>query len=128
MRFVVLLFGLFAAVVTAAFGDMFFAVNEVQKGLEAHDFHAFDIFFSSMGSNGGVTGLFLLIGAGFCLLGSILSMFRCGWQGSLLMIVSTVGPAVLNPMTLICMGPQIFTALISCFIRPLPLMPVSQED
>jgi hypothetical protein len=128
MRFVVLLFGLLATLVTAAFGTMYLFSIPAQQWLHDNDIHLLDIFFSAVDRNRSLAGLFLCIAAGFCLLGSFLAFFRCGWQGGVLMIVTVVGPAILSPMTLIATAPQLFTALLACFVRPLPIVPVPQQD
>lgn len=128
MRFVVLLFGFLATLVTATFGTLYFMGKPAQDWLKDNDITALNIFFSTLDRNLPLTGLFLLIAAGFCLLGTLLAFFRCGWQGAMLMIVTMVGPAILSPMTLIVTGPQLFAALLACFVRPLPIIPVPQED
>jgi hypothetical protein len=128
MRFVVLLFGLIATLVTAALGTAFFMDSTALTWLHDQKIDQLDILFNSVDPNLARTGLFLFIAAGYCFLGTLLAFFRCGWQGGLLMIVTVVGPAVLNPITLLGTGPQIFTAILSCFVRPLPIVPVPQED
>ena len=128
MRFVVLLFGLLATVVTAGMGYTFLKLGDILAELHKNNIDQLDFIFRSADADPARTGLFLLIGAGFCLFGTILGFCRCGWQGGLLMFVTAVGPAVVNPMTLVGTAPQIFAALLSCLVRPLPLVPVSQED
>ena len=130
MRFVVLFFGFIATLVTAAVGAMFFVgFATAQKWLDEHRINVFNLLLNSQDEDFSRTGIFLLIGAVYCLVGTLFAFFRCGWQGGLLMMVSAAGPAVLNPITLLATGPQIFTAILSCFVRPLPVMvPVTSED
>jgi hypothetical protein len=128
MRFVVLLLGFLATLVTAALGALFFFGPAAQKWLDEQKISSFNLFFASVDRDPALTGMFLFVAAGFCLLGTLLGFFRYGWQGGLLMIVSVVGPAVLNPITLLGTAPQVFTAILSCFVRPLPIIAVPQED
>jgi hypothetical protein len=128
MRFVVLLFGFLATIVTATLGTMYSFQRPAQDWLNNNGITALNIFFSTAERSLPLTGLFLLIAAGFCFVGTLLAFFRCGWQGGVLMIVSVVGPALLSPMTLLATGPQLFAALLACFVRPVPIVPVPQED
>jgi uncharacterized membrane protein len=128
MRFVVLFFGLLATFVTATLGTLYFFERAAHDWLHDNKITELDIFFSTTEKSLPLAGLFLLIAAGFCFLGTLLAFFRCGWQGGVLMIVSVVGPALLAPMTLLATGPQLFAALLACFVRPLPIVSVPQED
>jgi hypothetical protein len=132
MRFVVLLFGFFAAVLTALAGVFLCMFNQAMIWVNEQDWLkglleiANPNTLLSLDSNPGVTALFLWIAAGFGLLGTILGFRRCGWQGALLMLVPVAGPALMNPWTLVFTGFQLFVAFLSFFVRPLPIVP--QED
>lgn len=128
MRFVVLLFGFLATLVTATLGTMYFFETPARQWLLDNHIDQLNLFFNTTDTNMALTGLFLYIAAGFCLLGSFLAFCRCGWQGGVLMIVSVVGPAILSPLTLLATCPQLFAALLACFVRPQRIVPVPQED
>ncbi len=65
-------------------------------------------------------GLFLLAGTLLGFLGSLMSLFRYGPQGGILMIVGISGPAILNPATLFGTGLLGLTGLLSFFVRQRP--------
>lgn len=128
MRFVVLLFGFIGCMLTAAAGCVFILFKMALDWLNENDFKEVAAALSSADDNPGLSGLFLLIGAGLGLIGTLLGFFRCGWQGSLLLLIPTIGPAVLNPMLLVPTSLQAFTALISLFVRPLPITPLQVDE
>lgn len=122
MRFVVLLFGFAGCLLTTFIGCIFFALDQGLKFLHDNGINTFDPLFAA-DSNPQRTGIFLLIGAGLGLIGTLLGFFRCGWQGALLLAVPIAGPAILNPLTLAGTSLQGFTALVSLFVRPSPITP-----
>lgn len=125
MRFVVLLFGFAGCFMSAGLGVCYFLfdwfigfANEWGvKGLEEW-----------MSNDPMRTAIFLLICSGLGLIGTLLGFFRCGWQGSLLLAIPLIGPAVFSPISLVGTGLQGFTGLISLFVRPLPITPPEEID
>src|SRR5687767_8380676 len=99
MRFVVLFFGFAACLLTACIGVFFIAPDEPSKLLQENGIRWHEFLIDDVGSNPGRIGIFLLIAAGYGLIGTLLGFFRCGWQGSLLHAVPIVGAAVLEPFT-----------------------------
>lgn len=125
MRFIVLLFGFVSITLTAFVGVMFltFATfleilkQDLGAGKEIVDF----VEQNPLSTSHGETGLFLIISAGYGFLGVMLSFFRCGWQGALLMLIPVVCAVIMNPISGIFAGPQIFTAFLSFLVFPLPI-------
>jgi hypothetical protein len=132
MRFIVLLFGFMGCVLTAVVGVAYFwapEVREIVRGFKIQELDSVLVFiFDPQDKNSLQTGLFMLIAAVFGLLGTLLAFLRCGWQGSLLMFVPLVGPALISPVTLVGTSLQGFTALISMFVGPLPIETPKDDD
>jgi hypothetical protein len=126
MRFVVLLFGFFGFLLTASLG-IFFLAEMIRTILPENQLEQVDFLFS-LDSNAAVTGVFLLLAAGFGLLGTLLGFLRCGWQGGVLMIVPIACCAFMNPWSLIFSGLQGVTGLLSCFVSPLPIAAPQAEE
>lgn len=136
MRFIVLLFGFLGCLLTAATGGACFFLDLVinwGNSLPADDPSKGAVtqmveMLTNMDKDPARTGFFLFIAAGFGLLGTLFGFCRCGWQGSLLMFVPLIGPAILNPITLAGTSLQAFTALISLFVGPSPITPPDEDD
>ena len=131
MRFVVLLFGFFGTLLMAALGCMFLSTDQVRTRLAENNIHYADFLFdldSNPGPNPGITGAFLLLGAVLGLFGTILGFARCGWQGSVLMLVPVACTALMNPASLAFTGLLAFTALLGFFVFPLPITSPSADE
>src|SRR5437588_755745 len=121
MRFLVFLFGFVGCSLTAVLGVIVLFQAPARAELNAllgENSHHADVLFDNVGKDSLRTGLFLLIGAGLGLFGTLLALCRCGWQGSLLLLVPLIGPAILNPFTLAGTAVQGFSALLSLLVGP----------
>ena len=134
MRFVVLIFGFFGSLLTAALGAAYFSLSDALVLLNEHEINklpGLDQILAplyNLSVSPGVTGLFVLVAAAFGLLGTIFSFLRCGWQGALLMLVPVAGAAVMTPpellkITLVFSGLQIFAGLLSFLVFRKPIAP-----
>jgi hypothetical protein len=120
MRFVVLLFGFFGTLLMAILGCAFLSTEQVRTLLSDNKIDYADFLFD-LDANPAITGAFLLLGAVFGLFGTILGFARCGWQGSVLMLVPIACTALMNPAALVFTGLLAFTALLCFFVFPLPI-------
>ena len=124
MRFVVLLFGFSGFLLTAAGGCLYAfydQVHEELKGLEIKIPE--EVLWSPVLTPEKLpdAGLFLLIAAGYGLLGTFLAFFRRGKQGAMLMLIPILGAGFMNPLSFLFTGLSFLTALASCFVGPLPI-------
>jgi hypothetical protein len=132
MRFVVLLFGLLGVALTAFAGGMFILFDVVLTVLKDNGVGGEVIDFlsaSPIGASHGDTGLFLILAAGYGLLGTILGFMRCGWQGALLMLVPVICTSLMNWYTAVFTGILAFTGLLSFLVLPAPIaVPQVKEE
>jgi hypothetical protein len=133
MRFVVLLFGLLGVALTAFAGGMFVLFDVVLTVLKDNGVGGEVIDFlsaSPIGASHGDTGLFLILAAGYGLLGTILGFMRCGWQGALLMLVPVICTSLMNWYTAIFTGVLAVTGVLSFLVFPAPIAApqVKEED
>lgn len=143
MRFVVLLFGLLGVILTGFVGAMsaFFPkifetflkdanierLAKDQVGVELANF----LYTSPTNLWHGEAGLIFLIAAGLGLLGTLLALGRCGWQGALLMLIPAICAAIANPMFGPFAGVLAFAGLLSFFVFPRPInapAPSARDD
>ena len=123
MRFVVLVLGILGVVATGTLGALFLFTPETRQLLEGYSRdvdNAISFVVNTRDENSPVVGLFLLIGAGLGLLGTLLGFFRCGPQGAALLIVGVIGPAILSPTSLMFVALQPLAGILSIFVRRLP--------
>jgi hypothetical protein len=132
MRLVVLLFGLVGVALTAFAGVMFILFEAVLTVLKDNGVGDKVIDFlsaSPIGASHGDTGLFLILAAGYGLLGTILGFMRCGWQGALLMLVPVICTSLMNWYTAVFTGVLAITGLLSFFVFPAPIAaPQAKEE
>ncbi len=132
MRFVVLLFGILGIALTAFAGFMFLNFSTFLNLLKEYGATNDILDFASMNplsTSHGDTGLFLILAAGYGFLGTLLAFFRCGWQGALLLLFPVLCAVIMNPISGVFAGPQVFTALLAFLVFPLPLnAPKKDED
>ena len=124
MRFVVLLFGLLGVALTAFAGGMFILFDVVLTVLKDNGVGGEVIDFlsaSPIGASHGDTGLFLILAAGYGLLGTIFGFMRCGWQGALLMLVPVICTSLMNWYTAVFTGVLGVTGVLSFFVFPAPI-------
>lgn len=124
MRFVVLLFGLVGVTLTAFAGILFILFDAVLTVLKDNGVGGEVIDFlsaSPLGASHGDTGFFLILAAGYGLLGTILGFMRCGWQGALLMLVPVICTSLMNWYTAVFTGVLALTGLLSFFVFPVPI-------
>ena len=124
MRIVVLLLGLVGVTLTAFAGVIFILFEMVHTFLKDNGVGAKVIDFlsaSPIGVSHGDTGLFLILAAGYGLLGTILGFMRCGWQGALLMLVPVICTSLMNWYTAVFTGVLAFTGLLSFLVFPAPI-------
>ena len=121
MRFVVLVLGLLGVASTGVLGALFLYTPETRAFLEGW---GLDVSFIVNTRDGKwdppLVGLFLLIGAAMGLLGTLLGFFRCGPQGAALLVVGVIGPAILNPTSLMFAALQPLAGILCIFVRRLP--------
>lgn len=136
MRFVLCFFGLIASALTAALGVGFFLWNEalptLQENLPADVLDAIGLNASAARSMTNVSypnaGLVTLVAAAYGFLGALLTMFRCGRQGGVLMLFAVLGAAAVNPISLVVTWFQGLIGLCCLFIGPLPLNPPAEKN
>jgi hypothetical protein len=131
MRFVVLLFGFSGFLLTAAAGCFFAFYDYVHDDLRGLQITIpEEVFWSPVLPLEKLpdAGLFLLIAAGYGLLGTLMAFFRRGKQGAMLMLIPIFGAAFMNPLSLAFTGLMFLTALASFFVGPLPLNPPKDDD
>ena len=125
MRFVVLLFG-FAGILLTAVGAVFFMFLKVVGEMATQDWNV--ELPPLFGDANAEAGVFLGIASLYGFLGTMMAFFRRGKQGALLMIVPTIGAAILLPVSLLFTGLQTFAGLLAIFVGPLPLEPAPSAD
>jgi hypothetical protein len=133
MRFVVLLLGIVAVILTGSMGVLFITNNvreivaQVPDGLRDL---VRELTSSPLDTPHVDTGVFLLLSAGYGLLGVLLAFARCGRQGGLMLLVPVLTTALMNPFSFIFTGLQAFVGVLAFFVFPLPLAPPksSEED
>jgi hypothetical protein len=131
MRFVVLLLGFVAVLLSGSMGVLFITnnvrelVSQVPEGLREP---VRELTSSPLDTPHVDTGVFLLLSAGYGLLGVLLAFARCGRQGGLMLLVPVVATALMNPFSLIFTGLQAFVGVLAFFIFPLPLAPALRDD
>jgi hypothetical protein len=133
MRIVVLLFGLLGVALTAFAGVVFILFDVVLPVLTDIGFggKVIDVLSASpIGASHGDTGLFLILAAGYGLLGTILGFMRCGWQGALLMLVPVICTSLMNWYTAAFTGVLAVTGVLSFLVFPAPIAPpqVKEEE
>jgi hypothetical protein len=131
MRFVVFLFGSFAALLTGALGVGFLLWDTVLawliENLPPDALLQAGITENSTTTMTGISyanaGVVTIVAAAYGFLGSIFALFRCGKQGGSLMLIPVLGAAFINPVSLVITSFQAFVALLSFFVGPLPINP-----
>jgi hypothetical protein len=125
MRFVVLLFGIVAVIITGSVGWFYFedSLPIIVRACTPDSLKGMAAPLSSTPSNwqSGDIGVFVLLSGAYGLLGVLFAFARCGWQGALLMIVPPLTTAFMNPYSLAFTAPQIFVGLLAFFVFRLPL-------
>lgn len=136
MRFVLAFFGLVASSLTAAVGVGFLYWNDFLVWALAEPDLAELLKLLSINENSvtsltnisyGNAALVTLVAAGYGFFGSILTMFRCGKQGGALLLITVLGAAFMNPISLVVTWFQAFVALGCLFIGPLPINPPAEK-
>lgn len=123
MRFLVFLLGFVASLIVGAAGWFWidYQSNRLIRNT-LYDDHKIDIGIIMPDYTDFETtswaAVFLVVGGALGLLGSLFTLFRRGRHGAVLMILAVVGPAVLNPLTLMFTGLLGFTGILSVFIGP----------
>jgi hypothetical protein len=135
MRFLLCFFGLVASSLTAALGVSFLLWDQALAwGLENIPdlLKAASVNENSTKSLTGVSyanaALVVLAAAAYGFLGSILTMFRCGKQGGVLLLIPVLGAAFMEPISLVVTWFQAIVALGCFFIGPLPINPPAAKD
>jgi hypothetical protein len=131
MRFVVLLFGFAGFLLAAAAGCFYAFYDYVDNDLRVYDIKIpEEVFWAPVLTPDKLpnAGLFLLIAAGYGLLGTLMAFLRRGKQGALLILIPIFGAAFMSPLSLVFTGLLFLTALASLFIGPLPLNPPKEDD
>ncbi|MBI2804969.1 MAG: hypothetical protein HYX68_08310 [Planctomycetes bacterium] len=118
MRFVVLLFGFVGILLTAVGGAFFLYLEQVGRMIEQEMEVTLPTLLNEANAE---AGLFLWIAAAFGFVGMLMAFLRRGKQGAALMLVPTIGAAVIHPVSLIFSGLQAFSALLAVFVGPLPI-------
>jgi hypothetical protein len=128
MRFIVFLLGLVASLIAGFFGWFWldYGSNRMIFASVEQDYPDYKLYVATVmpnyndfdATNG--AALFLLIGAGIGILGSLMTLMRRGRHGAVLMMLAVIGPALFDPLTLAFTGLLGFAALLSIFIRPRP--------
>jgi len=132
MRFLVLLIGLAGVALAGFVGYMFLDLQtflNVLKEVGADNAILVQIATSPMEHmipkeyvpTNGEVGLFLMIAAGYGLLGVAMSFFRCGWQGAFMIIIPVVAAAFMNPFTVAFTGLLALAGLMSLLVFPEPI-------
>jgi hypothetical protein len=119
-----LLFGLLGVALTAIAGGMYILFDVVLTVLKDNGVGGEVIDFlsaSPIGASHGDTGLFLILAAGYGLLGTILGFMRCGWQGALLMLVPVICTSLMNWYTAVFTGVLAVTGVLSFLVFPAPI-------
>ena len=132
MRFVVLFFGIIAVFLTAATGIAFLMapgvlgmIYDLNSELLTMFANALDDYKMSAFED---TGIFLLGAAVYGLIGVVLVLARCGWQGGLLMIIPVIVTTIMHPASILFTGLQILAGLMACLVFPLPINAPSDAD
>jgi hypothetical protein len=143
MRLVALFFGLvgvicigFAGGMSMMFRKEFLTfLNELQVQKTLKEYSDLDLDASTRQSLTniwhGEVGVIFLIAAGLGLLGTLLALCRCGWQGALLMIIPAICAAIANPVLAPLALPMMFAGLVSFLVFPKPInapAPAADED
>jgi hypothetical protein len=136
MRFVLCFFGLVASVLTLGLGVGFLLWDQwlawALDNLPAELLKALSVNENSTSSLTNVSypnaALVTLAAGVYGLLGSILTMFRCGKQGGSLLLVPVLGAAFMNPISLVVTWFQAIVALGCFFVGPLPINPPAHKD
>ena len=125
MRFAVLLFGFVGVIMTGTLGVMLTSFELLMEyGGESLEF----LRDSPLGVPHNDTALILFITAAYGAFGTLLGFLRCGKQGGVLLLVTVLFAAVMNPYTLAFTWMQAFAGLLSFFVKPLPLHAPKEDD
>jgi hypothetical protein len=121
MRFIVLLFGLFGVLLTAAGAIALLEWDTVLVNLAPYvsDIGQYPTDPTSVST--GNAALFAFVVTLYGLFGVVLAFFRCGKQGGALILVSLCMAVLVNPYLLPFVALLGFTGLIALFVGPLPI-------
>jgi hypothetical protein len=136
MRFVLCFLGLVASSLTLGLGVVFLRWDPCLawaiENLPADLLKAASINESSTTSLTNIwipnAALVTLVAGVYGFLGSILTMFRCGKQGGMLLLIPVFGAAFMNPISLVVTWFQALVAFGCFFIGPLPINPPADKD
>jgi hypothetical protein len=137
MRFVVSFFGIVASAMTMAAGIILICLNEALSWAlgDPEVAKLLQMLNIDEGSSVSMTnvshanaGLVVVVAALYGFLGSFLVLFRSGKQGGMLLLLTALGAALVNPLTLIFTWFAILVSFMCFFIGPLPINPPADKD
>lgn len=129
MRFVLCFLGLIASSLTAGLGVAFLLWDSVRPEVPDDLLRFLYIGETSLtGVSFANAGLVTLVAGAYGFFGSILTLFRCGKQGGSLLVISVLGAAFMNPISLAVTWLQLLVGLCCFFIGPLPINPPAAKD